>query len=430
MARAIKKHNGFYDYSKSIYVGALKKLSIICPKHGAFKQEASSHLRGKGCDKCRILGRRTTTLEFIEQATKMHNGKYDYSKSIYTTSISKLLIICPKHGKFKQVASSHLRGIGCAKCGVCKRADESKKTTSEFIKQATKIHGGYYDYSKSIYDGVIKSIIIVCPVHGQFKQKSGSHLMGQGCAKCGACKSAKARKKTTEEFIKQATKIHDGYYDYSKSVYGTALKKITIICPKHGEFRQDANGHLKGMGCRKCYADKLAISLSITHDEFIEMATKAHKGIYNYSKSVYVGCDKKVIIICPKHGEFKQTAMGHYNGQGCPRCVGSISKLETLWLNLLSVPVKFRQKTIKINGRTIRADAADVNKKIVWEFYGDFWHGNLKKYNPDKINFISKYTFSELNAKTMARERAIKDAGYTVISIWESDFLNSIKKQA
>lgn len=38
------------------------------------------------------------------------------------------------------------------------------------------------------------------------------------------------------------------------------------------------------------------------------------------------------------------------------------------------------------------------------------------------MNKVTKRTFGELNAKTMEREKILRDNGYKVISIWESDF--------
>ena len=43
-------------------------------------------------------------------------------------------------------------------------------------------------------------------------------------------------KKTTQQFIIEARKIHGNKYDYSKVVYTGAMDKVCIICPEHGEF--------------------------------------------------------------------------------------------------------------------------------------------------------------------------------------------------
>ena len=353
------------------------------------------------------MSRKLTTDNFIESATKKHNGLYDYSKSVYVNGRNKVIITCPKHGEFKQRADSHLAGLGCSKCA------NGTRTQQEFIEEATKIHNGFYDYSKTVYRKQMDKITIICPVHGDFKQIAQNHLdLGCGCNKCGG-----RIKLTTEEFIERSTKIHNGFYDYSKSVYGGCEKKVIIICPKHGEFKQKAESHLQGQGCDKCGgSDKKTTSY------FIERSTKIHNDFYDYSKTVYTNSKNKVIIICPKHGVFEQKADAHWLGSGCAKCTRHISKKETLWLDLLNVQIECRQKAIKIDGRIFRADAVDIENKIVWEFYGDYWHGNPNKYPPNGVNVINKKNFGELYAITMAREKVLIDAGYKVISIWESDF--------
>jgi very-short-patch-repair endonuclease len=55
--------------------------------------------------------------------------------------------------------------------------------------------------------------------------------------------------------------------------------------------------------------------------EFIKQATEAHKGKYDYSKTKYVNCYSRIIIICPVHGEFEQLATHHLHAKGnCPKC--------------------------------------------------------------------------------------------------------------
>ena len=61
--------------------------------------------------------KRLTQEEYIKRVTEKHNGKYDYSKTIYVGKRNKIDIICPIHGLFKQLAGNHLRGQGCPECG-------------------------------------------------------------------------------------------------------------------------------------------------------------------------------------------------------------------------------------------------------------------------------------------------------------------------
>lgn len=45
------------------------------------------------------MPKRLTTEEFIAKAKAVHGDKYDYSKSNYESSMTKLIIICKAHGE-------------------------------------------------------------------------------------------------------------------------------------------------------------------------------------------------------------------------------------------------------------------------------------------------------------------------------------------
>lgn len=111
----------------------------------------------------------------------------------------------------------------------------------------------------------------------------------------------------------------------------------------------------------------------------------------------------------------------------CPYCNNGHSEPEIAWLNSLNVPKEFKNKTIKINNRTFKPDAIDEINKIIWEFYGHYYHGNSNKYEPNDINFFNKKTFEQLYKETIEREQFLKSAGYTLITIWESDFTEQLK---
>lgn len=129
--------------------------------------------------------RKTITIqEFIDKAIKKHGNLYDYSKTVYTKSSNKVIIGCSIHGDFVQSANSHLKGFGCPKCGY-RRASQSKtKKVEDFIIQAKNKHKSIYDYSKVIYKHTDKKVIIICPIHGEFKQTPAAHLEGKGCSLC------------------------------------------------------------------------------------------------------------------------------------------------------------------------------------------------------------------------------------------------------
>lgn len=111
-AKAI--HGDRYDYTETKYNNSNIKVSIICPIHGRFEQDPSSHLSGRGCPIC--ANKNLNTERFVERAMLKHRGRYGYSKVVYRKSTKKVCIICPEHGEFWQTPATHLRGGGCPEC--------------------------------------------------------------------------------------------------------------------------------------------------------------------------------------------------------------------------------------------------------------------------------------------------------------------------
>lgn len=263
--------------------------------------------------------KRKTTDEFIEDAKRIHQDTYDYSKVAYINNQTKIIIICKVHGQFLQAPSHHLLGKNCALC-----KGNKKKTTQEFIEDSKKIHKDTYDYSKVKYINNQTKVIITCLEHGDFLQCPSSHIYKKsGCPICATKHRINKVKKTQEEFIEQANTIHKNKYIYSKVEYINSLKKVTILCKIHGAFFQNPSNHLEGKGCRKCSINKLATNKRKTKEKFIKEANNIHKNLYDYSKIKYKNNKIKINIICKKHGSFWQIPVHHLKGSGCPNCACS-----------------------------------------------------------------------------------------------------------
>ncbi len=178
--KAISIFGDLYDYSKVDYIKAHDYVCIICNTHGEFWQKPYIHLQNHGCFKCMVDSHKKDLEFFINKGNKIHNFKYDYSKSIYTNTHSEIIIICPLHGEFSQTPNSHLDGKGCMECYRKSR----RLLLTDVINRANEIHNNKYNYSKTIYINTYTNITIVCPIHGDFEQLPSNHLFGRGCPKC------------------------------------------------------------------------------------------------------------------------------------------------------------------------------------------------------------------------------------------------------
>jgi hypothetical protein len=440
--KAIKIHGYRYDYSKVEYVSSSSKVIIICGEqgHGEFLSTPHNHLRNHGCRLCAnnyLSKLKTNGLDsFIARAKTIHGDKYDYSKFIYKNCKSIGIIICAIHGDFTQSAESHYLGSGCPKCSSTKSHEQFKKTTEEFIKDAKKKHGDLYEYSKVDYSSTNQPVIIICRIHGEFSQRPSSHIRGGGCFHCGIIKSSNSKRYNTETYIESAKEKHGELYDYSKVEYLSNHSKIIIICKTHGEFLQTATQHLSGRGCTNCGIIKSSDSKRYNTETYIESAKEKHGELYDYSKVEYLSSDSKIIIICKKHGEFLIIPNKHLQFAGCQLCAMkriNHSKCQIKWLDFISLYNQIQiqhaenEGEFKIPNTKYSADGYCQETNTIYEFHGDYWHGNPKMFNPTDINTITKKTYGELYQKTLRREKRIRDLGYNYVIIWEKDWKNLLK---
>lgn len=129
------------------------------------------------------------------------------------------------------------------------------------------------------------------------------------------------RKRTKEEWLEEAHKAHGYKYDYSKVDFNKkSAEKVEIICPIHGSFFQVVRRHLQGSGCPECYKESCGQYQKLSQEEFIRRAESVHGNKYDYSESIYNGVNKKIKVICHKHGPWMITPTNLWKGEGCPKC--------------------------------------------------------------------------------------------------------------
>lgn len=151
-----------------------------------------------------------------------------------------------------------------------------------------------------------------------------------------------AFKKSKEDFIISARKIHGNTYSYDKVVYINSKTSVLITCSVHGDFNQKPNSHLNGNSCPKC-----SKRYKKTTEEFIQECVNIHgDGKYDYSNVVYNNNKQKISIRCIKHNEnIEVYARSHLNGVGCVKC-----KIDT-----------FLPKFIKVHGSKYSYSISEYN---------------------------------------------------------------------
>ena len=312
---------------------------------------------------------------FKSRAEAVHGERYDYSESVYTGCRGKITVICRVHGRFSQRAGNHLNGSGCPSCyreanaQRCRHMGKSAKAT-DFQAKAEAVHGTKYDYSKSVYAGVNKGVVIICPVHGKFIQNAGDHLRGKGCKACGITAVAASNRKTFEQVTGSAVAVHGNRYAYTGLENGC----LRIRCSVHGEFKQSVSHHvLRKRGCPKCGGGQV-----FDTESFKAHASLVHNGAYDYSEAVYLGSSIAVTVKCKKHGPYQQTPHVHLRllkGAGCPKChdenQGSHGEKELRdWLSLHAFVCPNDRNIIK----PYELDMWLPDVLVGVEYHGLYWH--------------------------------------------------------
>jgi predicted nucleic-acid-binding Zn-ribbon protein len=351
------------------------------------------------------MPKKKTLEEFITDARKIHGSKYDYSKLNYQGNSTKVAIICSLHGEFLKSPAKHLAGQGCR---ICNGYVELNQVS--FIDRAIKTHGNKYDYSKTEIKNKNVKVIIICSVHGEFKQLPLNHIKGAGCPECAKILRATSQRYSTQDFIDSIRKVHGEKYDYSEVSYINSQSKIKIICPKHGPFLMKPNSHFNGQGCPNCGRISARENITLEYKEFLKRVEKIHGNQYVYVESTYKNYTSKMRMHCSEHGFFEQTPHSHISMKtGCPLC-GNLSAglsnqkgwevVQDMFISVHATRYKYDSSSYRDVSHKMRIECSKhgwFEQKPYQHYMG---HG-CKKCGAEENAEKKKITFSDFIEKSM-----------------------------
>ena len=267
LRRLIKVHGNKYEFDLPTNVTTTTKISYSCQLHGKKNGVVSNLLAGKGCRECgRIASshkRALTTEKWVKKARKVHGEKYEYAKTKYVNSKTKVIITCPDHGDFKINPSNHISpGLkrGCNECsgGKVVNWDNSKKRLSqtEFLKRVTKAAPSNLDFSKSIYKGQKNTVTVICKLHGEFEAWPNNLFNGQNCPDCAAVITGNKRRVSSKEIEERIILRFGNKYEIDKSSIKMVTEHVRLKCAKHGWFTGLVSNLMVSSGCPKCIQEK------------------------------------------------------------------------------------------------------------------------------------------------------------------------------
>lgn len=113
-----------------------------------------------------------------------------------------------------------------------------------------------------------------------------------------------------------------------------------------------------------------------TTEHFIQLAQKVHGTKYDYSKSIYTVSAARIVVTCPKHGDFEVQASKHTGGSGCKECAreSHIARMKAR----PSVFPKMTQEQFIARCKESHGERYDYSKAV------------YKSWQDDKVCFICK----------------------------------------
>lgn len=218
-------------------------------------------------------------------------------------------------------------------------------------------------------------------------------------------------------------------------------KKVYWTCPDNPcgchVYEAQINSRTLGKGCHFCCNQKVC-----RHANLIALRPDLAEQ-WNFDKNFDIdineispGSNKKVWWICQNDPSqlhvWKTSVKMRATGRGCPRCAKSkgYSENQIKWLSEIEKRENIQiQHALSECGEFYIKDIGNVDgfcksTNTVYEYHGDFWHGNIDMYDRDKIHPVIGTTYGSLYQKTILRDDKIRKLGYNLVIVWESEFLN------
>jgi len=259
--------------------------------------------------------------------------------------------------------------------------------------------------------------------------------MGQGCRKCGHIRTINSVRLTHDEYVKRITNKFSGQI----KVIGTYSKQTVNLkheCSIHGVFENTPDSMMNKLkyGCPECTKIGKGINRKKSNNEVIAQIFAKH-GTRVKLIEPYSGSRVPHKFKCEKGHTWKTTPDSVIRISGCPTCNDPLrfSKVAIKWIKKYCKANSLGKAQHALNGGEVwlygssgqryKVDGFLHKHNLVLEFNGDCFHGNPAKFKPtDKPNPYSNLTAKELYKNTKRKAKDLTNAGYKVVSVWESDF--------
>ncbi len=375
-----------------------------------------------------------TTSDFVKRATTIHNNKYDYSATEYVKTHIKVKILCNDHGIFEQTPVAHLRGQGCPLCAII-----TKKET--FLKNYGVDHPLKNDQIKSKikqtnlnrygHENVAHGVLAQQKIKATNKERYGGHpktnqtvqyKYKQTCLNNYGVDNPSRSNIVKNKKIETCLANYQVMYPQLNNVVRSKSNNTMLM--KYGQIHAQLNDDIKNQttqtnlqkyGVKNYSQHHMVNILPLIEDPEWLFDQYIIKNKTATQIAIELGVDGTTI--CNYLRKHEIIIRQHYNYS-----YKSIKWLESIIEQEgINIQYALHMGEYQIPGTKFKADGYCLETNTIYEFHGDYWHGNPDVYAPDVINEVNEKSMGELYQKTIEREAEIRSMGYNLIVMWENN---------
>lgn len=321
--------------------------------------------------------------------------------------------------EWKSIVHNRSKGKGCPSCN--NRVVTDNNRLSKIFPNIAKEWDPNNKITPDDYTaGSNKTVNWICSKCGhKWKARIVDRVNGRGCLSCAGQIVNNSNRLSTLT----PKSILD--WDYKKNI--KRPENYTFKSNKHVWWKcSQCDFKWKGSvasysisGCRKCSGYVPNKTNDISSNTFLMEFFNGED-----PSLIHRGSGKDVSWKCKKCGYVWEMSPHTFSGyRGCPKCdSGSrVSKMALMWILEIDEDAIPEQR-ILVDDKYIYVDGYNYDTGTIYEFFGDYWHGNPKVYNGNEINQTNKIRFGTLYDKTKTRVDRIRKNGYNIVYIWEKEW--------
>ncbi|MGZ8924400.1 MAG: DUF7487 domain-containing protein [Nitrososphaeraceae archaeon] len=376
--------------------------------------------------------------QFIIRSNQVHSSKYDYSLVQYINAHTKVEIVCVEHGSFFQTPADHYhKKSGCPICAKNTRKETNikkygtphprqNKTILEKQKQTCLKKYGVEHHSLNI----------------TIKEKCKHTMMERYGVNHNSLLPETIQKRKQSILLHYGASSHFNIPEVQEKIKQTMLKRYGVL--RFNNIQKQKETIQTKYGCHP----KLLTHVQQTYKQTclekygVNYFNQQHiKDIlpfiddYKWLVDQYITQNKTAAqmarelrisattIIRRLHRHEIEIRKIFVHSSKCIQWLEHIMEQEGIYIQHAANIGEF-----KIPGTRYKADGYCHETNTIYEFHGDYWHGNPEVFNYDVLNESIGKTMGELYQKTILKENKIISLGYNLVVLWENDF--QTKKQS